>query len=118
MEPVHRAHTAMLRTRPLFTLDPGWLFLAAGLAMFVAVTLIPAHRDAHQLREQLTQLRAEEQYAYDRLRAYSTFLDEMDAPDAAMIRRLEIPYGRFAAAACGSRRGSTYTYYNVGWVSP
>ena len=30
----------------------------------------------------------------------------------------QIPYGCFAAVACGSRRGSTYTYYIVGWVSP
>ncbi len=78
----------MLRTRPLFTLDPGWLFLAAGLAMFVAVTLIPAHRDAHQLREQLSRIRSEEQYAYERLRAYTAFLDEMEDPDPAMLRRL------------------------------
>jgi hypothetical protein len=75
-------------TRPLFRFDPGWLFIAAGLALCAAGVLLPAQADLHALRMQLEQLRNEESQAYARLRAHSDFMDQVDRADPALIRRL------------------------------
>jgi hypothetical protein len=75
-------------TRPLFRLDPGWLFIAAGLSVCAAVMILPVQSDLHGLRMQLEQLRNEETRAYARLKAHSDFMDQVDRADPALIRRL------------------------------
>lgn len=78
----------MHRTRPLVQLDPGWLFLLAGLAVCAAGMLLPASDELRTLRDQKRHLDTELHYASDRLHAYSTFLDAMDRDDPTLLRRL------------------------------
>ncbi|MCI0364652.1 MAG: hypothetical protein L0Y44_00355 [Phycisphaerales bacterium] len=75
-------------TLPLFKLDPGWLFIVAGLAICVAGILLPAHGDLEALEHQLAQLHIEEEYANARLRAHADFMDQVDRADPALVRRL------------------------------
>lgn len=78
----------MRATRPLFRLDPGWLFIIAGLAVCAAGVLLPAQADLRALEDQLAQLRAEEARAYQRLAAHADFIDQVERGDAAVIKRL------------------------------
>lgn len=39
-----------VKPRPLFTVDPGWLFVLAGLGTIAMATLVPAQRDLQTLR--------------------------------------------------------------------
>lgn len=75
-------------TAPLFRIDPGWLFIAAGLAICVVGVLAPAQHDLQTLRHRLDELRRQETYAYAQLRAYSDFLDELEREDPALFDRL------------------------------
>lgn len=75
-------------TSPLFHVDPGWLFVAAGLVVCAAGIIIPAQEDLQALRVQLEQLRAQELHAYARLKAHSDFMDQVDSADPALVRRL------------------------------
>lgn len=75
-------------TRPLFQVDPGWLFILAGLAICAAGIILPAQGDLQALQRQLDQLRAEEVHAYARLKAHSDFMDQVDRADPALVRRL------------------------------
>ena len=75
-------------TKPLFQVDPGWLFILAGLAVCAAGVILPAQNDLRSLQHQLEQLRAEEVHAYARLKAHSDFMDQVDRADPALVRRL------------------------------
>src|SRR5215510_11582214 len=63
-------------TKPLFRVDPGWLFILAGLFVCAAGVILPAQNDLQSLRNQLEQLRSEEVHAYARLKAHSDFMDQ------------------------------------------
>lgn len=76
------------KPRPLFTIDPGWLFILAGLATIALGTLVPAQRDLQTLRYQLDELQAKQRFSTDRLAAYSQFLDELEQDDEALYVRL------------------------------
>jgi hypothetical protein len=69
-------------------LDPGWLFLIAGLAMCAAGILIPAQNDLRALKGQLDALHAEEALVTARLRAHANFLDDLEQADPTLVRRL------------------------------
>jgi hypothetical protein len=85
----YRRYTGAMRvTAPLFRLDAGWLFVAAGLAVCAAGVLLPAQGDLRALHQQLEKLRTEESRAYSRLKAYNDFLDQLDEEDPALVRRL------------------------------
>src|SRR5436190_10794224 len=73
---------------PLFRLDPGWLFVLAGLAVCAAGVLLPAQADLHSLRLQLDELRNEEARWYARLKAHSDFVDQVDRGEPELVRRL------------------------------
>ena len=60
----------MREAPPLFRLDAGWLFLAAGLALLAATVLIPAHDDLQQA--ELVLARAKAQRATPRLASRTT----------------------------------------------
>jgi len=75
-------------TRPLVRIDPGWLFIVAGLTMVFAIILIPPQIQLHTMRQRLDLLRAEEAAAIDRLRAYSDFIVALDEGEEVLIRRL------------------------------
>ena len=69
-------------------IDPGWLFVIAGLAICAAVILIPAQTDLDSLRRQLDELQRKDSVISARLRAHSAFLDDLDRGDPQLVRRL------------------------------
>lgn len=95
-------------TRPLVRLDPGWLFIAAGLVMVWAAVLIPPQRQLEELRDQLGRLREHERVGVERLRAYAEFVDRLDQGDQTLLRRLAAaqlnlaPIGDIPILAAGS----------------
>jgi len=74
--------------RPLIPVDPGWLFVLAGLIMAGAVILIPPQVQLSDMQTQLGRLEAEEAQTIDRLRAFSDFLATLEDEDPALTRRL------------------------------
>jgi hypothetical protein len=78
----------MLRTAPLFRIDPGWLFTLAGLAVMVSAALLPAELDLHGLRQQRASIEAREAWNRQRLQAYDRFLSDLDRADPSLLRRL------------------------------
>lgn len=78
----------MQSTRPLFQIDPGWLYVMAGLAMCAAGILIPVQQDLRNLQDQLETIRSRDQYMSLRLAASSNLIDRLDADDPVLIRRL------------------------------
>jgi hypothetical protein len=73
---------------PLRLIDPGWLFVIAGMAMCAAVLLIPAHRNLDALHRQLDELHAQEAELTSRLSAHAAFLEELDRGRPSLVRRL------------------------------
>ena len=78
----------MRAIRPLIPIDPGWLFIASGLAMFVAVMLIPPQQQLHDLTIARQRLVDRERMMVDRLRAHADFLSQIDRMDQAVMARL------------------------------
>ncbi len=78
----------MIDAPPLFRLDPGWLFLAAGLALLAATVLIPAHDDLQQAELVLAKAQAERAFAAERLANYSEFLDALNREDEDLMLQL------------------------------
>jgi hypothetical protein len=68
--------------------DPGWLFVLAGLVLVASATLVPATYDLWVMRTQLRHLDAQERENCNRLEAYSRFVQELDAADPQLVRRL------------------------------
>jgi hypothetical protein len=69
-------------------LDPGWLFVAAGLAACAAGILAPARTDLDVSRRQLRRLLDEKAAGEARLAAHDAFLRQLDQRDPALLRRL------------------------------
>ncbi|HWB20610.1 MAG TPA: hypothetical protein VG711_09940 [Phycisphaerales bacterium] len=74
--------------RPLFQVDPGWLFVFAGVAACAAAVLIPAQQDLGKLQSQLAMMKAEEAQAVDSLEAHAQFLDSLERGEPELTRRL------------------------------
>lgn len=81
-------------------LDPGWLFLAAGLALLGAVLIIPAQddlREAEFLRDRALAIEAHRQARLDR---YQEYIDALDRAEPSLVVALaasqlnEIPMDR------------------------
>ena len=68
--------------------DPGWLFVAAGLTLCVAGVLIPAQRGLHDLRGQLARIEHLHAVGRDGIEAHEQFLDRLRQRDPSVIRRL------------------------------
>ncbi len=75
-------------TQPLFRIDPGWLFLVAGLLLIGASVLVPQEARLHDLRQQLGILERLEDFGERRAQAYAKFIDQVEAGDPSVIRRL------------------------------
>ena len=69
-------------------LDPGWLFVAAGLTLCVAGVLIPAQRSLHDLGGQLARIEHLHAIGQDGIEAHQQFLDRLRHRDPSVIRRL------------------------------
>ncbi len=75
-------------TQPLFRIDPGWLFLVAGLLLIGASVLVPQEARLHDLRQQLGILERLEDFGERRALAYAKFIDQVEAGDPSVVRRL------------------------------
>ncbi|MDX2131371.1 MAG: hypothetical protein SFY69_04895 [Planctomycetota bacterium] len=80
--------------------DPGWLFLVAGLGLLGATVLIPAAEDLGRARVQRDRALAAEQHRLDRLARYEKFLAELENGEPSLVVALaerqlnQIPEGR------------------------
>lgn len=54
-------------------LDPGWLFLVAGIVLLSAVLILPAQEDLDEAKLFLARVHAAEQHRADRLERYQTY---------------------------------------------
>jgi hypothetical protein len=73
------------RARPLFRLDPGWLFLLSGIALVSATVLIPAFDDLRKAEWNRDRARAVENYRKARLSNYSEYLDAARHEDRTLV---------------------------------
>jgi hypothetical protein len=86
--------------RAPFLIDPGWLFLLAGLALVGATVLIPASDDLAATRFQRERALAIEAHRLERLARYEEYLAALDNKDPSLVLSLaasqlnEIPEDR------------------------
>jgi hypothetical protein len=80
--------------------DPGWLFLLAGMAILSATVLIPAAADLSATKFQRERALAIEAHRMERLARYEEYLAALDNRDPSLVLSLaasqlnEIPEGR------------------------
>jgi hypothetical protein len=82
---VNRAHDP--HNRPTL-LDPGWLFLLAGLAVLGATVLIPAEDDLAKARWQRDRALAIEAHRAARISRYEEYLAALDNRDPSLVLSL------------------------------
>ncbi len=93
-------------------LDPGWLFVAAGLVLCAAGILVPARQSVEDLQAQLTRLEQQHALNRDRLQAHQTFLDRLRHRDPSLMRRLAaaqlnlVPAGTTPVLIASTRRAT------------
>lgn len=91
-----RAAPAAIRRRPSrrrslrrgVLLDPGWLFLVAGLVLIAAVVLIPARRETQYAQHLLARAQAVQNHRAERIQRYEEYLHNIDKGDEATLRAL------------------------------
>jgi hypothetical protein len=71
--------------RPLFRLDPGWLFLLPGLVIIAATVLMPAGDDLARARAYREKALALETYRSQRLANHLTYLDALQQGDETVL---------------------------------
>jgi len=77
------------RTWPIARyLDPGWLFLAAGLGLLISTVLIPAFEALNQARWQRDCALAVERHRMDRLDRYHRYLAALEADNPDLLLSL------------------------------
>lgn len=69
-------------------IDPGWLFLIAGLGILGATVLIPASRDLDNARWQRDRALAVETHRQQRLARYEEYLAAVDSRDPTVVLSL------------------------------
>lgn len=74
--------------RPLFRLDAGWLFLAAGVAVIAATVLIPAAADLDEAHWQRNKALAIERHRLERLERYAQYLAAVQRGDEDVVLSL------------------------------
>ncbi|MFM7800026.1 MAG: hypothetical protein ACKOEL_04995 [Planctomycetota bacterium] len=78
----------MRMPRAAVLVDPGWMFLVAGLVLVASAALVPATYDLWVMRAQLKHLEAQERENAGRLAAYERFIGDLAAADPQLVRRL------------------------------
>jgi hypothetical protein len=69
-------------------LDPGWLFLVAGVALLGAIVVVPAQADLDEVNFYLERARAAEEHRLARMTNYARYLDALNRNDEATILSL------------------------------
>jgi hypothetical protein len=70
------------------SIDPGWLFVIAGLAVLACTVLLPALDDLGEARWQRDRAMAIEKHRLVRLERYQQYLEALDHKDRALILSL------------------------------
>jgi len=83
-----RDRSARAVVGPLFRLDPGWLFLGAGLVLLSATVLIPAVDDLAEARWHRDRAIAVERWRTQRLANHADFLDAVERADEPLVLSL------------------------------
>lgn len=81
-------HDTSPTRRPLIRLDPGWLFLIAGLAVVAATVLIPSGHDLKLARWERDRALAVERHRLERLERYGAYLDAVRRDDENVLLSL------------------------------
>jgi hypothetical protein len=85
---------------PIAHLDPGWLFLLAGIVLLGATVFIPAAADVDEVRLQRDRALAIEDHKSLRLKSYEEYLGALEREEPALVMALaasqlnQIPQGR------------------------
>lgn len=85
---------------PLATIDPGWLFLIAGMTLLAATLLIPAFEELDAVRWQRDRALGVERHRLDRLDLHRGYLSALEREEPALVLALaagqlnQIPAGR------------------------
>lgn len=74
--------------KPLFTFDPGWLFLISGVAVLAATVLIPARHELAVAEWARDRALAIEKHRTDRLNRYATYLQAVERGDESVLLSL------------------------------
>ncbi len=88
---------------PIAYLDPGWLYLLAGMALLAATILIPAMDDLEDVQIERDRLMAVERHRGERIGKYRDYLDALDREEPSLVMALAasqlnlIPQGRTIA---------------------
>lgn len=69
-------------------LDPGWLFLVAGMALLSSVAIIPAQQDLRDARWMRDRALSVEKHRQSRLDRYEEFLAALDEKDRTLVLAL------------------------------
>ncbi|MHC4794947.1 MAG: hypothetical protein ACYTDE_11720, partial [Planctomycetota bacterium] len=78
----------MRSSRPLFRVDPGWLFVVAGLAMLVAVVLVPQQQARREAELGLAPLQFAKDRLLERHARYDLAIFQLDEQEPAVMDRL------------------------------
>jgi hypothetical protein len=76
------------RSREPGSFGPGWLFVIAGAAACAAGVLVPAAHDLREVRLNEARLQAALDHMERRVEAYLSFIDQVEARDPVLLRRL------------------------------
>jgi hypothetical protein len=88
---------------PIAMLDPGWLYLIAGIALLASTILLPALDDLEDVRIERDRLTAIERHRAARIGRYRDYLDALEREEPALVAALAasqlnlIPQGRTIA---------------------
>lgn len=74
--------------QPLFRLDPGWLFLIAGLAILAVTVLIPAQHDLDIALWQRERAAVIEKHRLERIDHYAQYLKGLESGDQSVALSL------------------------------
>lgn len=75
-------------TKPLIRIDGGWIYVIAGLLVCTTGILIPAEQNLRDLKGQLLSIESREYQTSLHLAATSRVIDQLDAGEPALLRRL------------------------------
>ncbi|MFG0291646.1 MAG: hypothetical protein ACF8MJ_00665 [Phycisphaerales bacterium JB050] len=87
-QPEPRSGRSPRRSRALFRIDAGWLFLLSGLAVMCAAVLIPAHDDLALTQYERDRARAIETWHASRVENYAKYLDALREGDETLVMSL------------------------------